>query len=102
MRGRSARAPNASSPVSSTRVFARLVDANDAVPRLEVAVVARTFTGAYLALLDWWLQDEPERTATEVAHMALALLLNGFAWAMGLENKLVLDEGLALSPTLSA
>ena len=66
-----------------------------------MAVVARTFTGAYLALLDWWLQDEPEHTATEVAHMAIGLLLNGFAWALGLENTLVLDESLAASPTLA-
>lgn len=85
--------------LGSERVFTRLVDANGAVPRLRVALVARAFTGAYLALLDWWLKDEPELTSTEVARMALELLLNGFAWALGLESGVIFDENMAGSPT---
>ena len=31
--------------------------------------------------------------------MALELLLNGFAWALGLESGVIFDENMAGSPT---
>lgn len=74
------------------RAFGRMVEANGAVPLLDVAVVSRMWMGSYLGLLEWWLHDAPDRGAEEVAAECTRLTFFGFVWALGLGGKVHLDE----------
>ncbi len=74
-----------------TRVFTSLVASNNAVPRIPIDVVARSWAGSFTSLLDWWLVDSPERSVAEMADVGIALLVNGFAWSIGVEGGIDLD-----------
>jgi AcrR family transcriptional regulator len=52
-------------------------------PRVPVAVMARGFAGAHLAILEAWLAGELQGDIEELARMALDLLVAGAAWAHG-------------------
>jgi AcrR family transcriptional regulator len=52
-------------------------------PRVPVAVMARGFAGAHLAILDAWLAGELQGDIEELARMALDFLVAGAAWAHG-------------------
>jgi AcrR family transcriptional regulator len=75
------------------RVFTEVVRVHGGVPRVAPAVVAQAWSGSHLALLEWWLEETPERTGDEVALDAMRLLINGPVWALGVEGKgIALDE----------
>jgi AcrR family transcriptional regulator len=80
-------------------VFSNATVANNATPRLPVQVSARAWTGSHLALLDWWLNEEPQHSADELTMMAMQLLVNGFAWANGLDGFTFDDSDLQQAPT---
>lgn len=69
---------------TAQELFARGVEEIGATPSLPVGVVAEAWAGCFVALLEWWTFDEPERDADEVALIACRLLVHGFAWAIGL------------------
>jgi hypothetical protein len=47
------------------------------------------WTGSHLALLEWWLNEEPHRTAAEMAIIEMQLLINGYVWAGGIDGGLM-------------
>jgi hypothetical protein len=57
-------------------------------PRVPVAVMARAFVGAHVAILEAWLAGELDGDVQELASMTLDLLIYGAAWAHGIR----LDE----------
>ena len=77
------------------RAFGAAVSAMDATPRLPVDVVARAWTGSHLALLDWWLNDQPQLHADEVTIIAMNLMVHGSNWGLGLEELEFDDSQLA-------
>lgn len=54
-------------------------------PRLPYDLLARNFAWQAMAVLNWWLEDEPERPAAEVARMFRQINMLGEAWARGLD-----------------
>jgi len=52
-------------------------------PRVPVPLMARSFVGAHLAILEAWLAGELQGDIEEIASMALDLLVAGAAWAHG-------------------
>jgi AcrR family transcriptional regulator len=71
------------------------VSAMSATPRVSVEVVARAWTGSHLALLDWWLNDQPQLSADEVTVIAMNLLVHGSHWGLGLDGLEFDDTELA-------
>jgi AcrR family transcriptional regulator len=67
-------------------VFTNATAAGNAVPRLPVEAAARAWTGSHLALLDWWLNEQPQLSADELTLIAMQLLVHGYAWANGLDS----------------
>ncbi|MDQ1679403.1 MAG: hypothetical protein QOI42_262 [Frankiaceae bacterium] len=79
---------------AAERVFARSIEANGGTQRIPVAITARMWTGSHLALLEWWLNEEPHRTAAEMAIIEMQVLIHGYVWAGGLEGGLEFDTSL--------
>ncbi|MCU1676218.1 MAG: TetR/AcrR family transcriptional regulator [Frankiales bacterium] len=88
---------------AATQVFTAAIDANGGTPRIPVAVLARAWTGSHTALVEWWLNEEPQRTADEVTIIAMQLLIRGYVWAGGLEpGALTFDDSDLRSVTGTA
>jgi AcrR family transcriptional regulator len=78
---------------ATTGVFAAAIKANGGNPRVPVEVLARAWTGSHIALVEWWLNEAPERTADDLTIIAVQLLIRGYVWAGGLdEGTLTFDE----------
>jgi hypothetical protein len=54
-------------------------------PRIPVAVMARGFAGAHVAILESWLSGEIVCSAEELASMQVDLLVAGTAWSLGID-----------------
>jgi len=74
------------------RVFARIVDDMGASPRREVSLVARTWAGACITLIDHWLQVDHDLSADEFSTLIAPLLLEGPLWGLGLEDSVAVVE----------
>lgn len=75
------------------RILRRTVEVSDVAPRVDPAVVACTWTGAFLALCHWWFEEQPDRSAEDIADMAEPLTLRGFLWSIGVDEPLTTDAG---------
>jgi len=64
--------------------FGARLEARGALPRVPVAVMARTFAGAHVALLKAWLDGSFGYSAAEMASMEVKVLVSGLWWAQGL------------------
>ena len=90
--GRARRAYAAIVGAAIEQAFTQVMEANHGVPRLPIVAAAKSWTGSHLALLEWWLNEVPDRSADEIALISLQLLVNGYPWGAGLEpGQLVLD-----------
>jgi len=69
------------------RVFARIVDDMGASPRKEVSLVARSWAGACITLIDHWLQEDRAMSADEFSSLIAPLLLEGPLWGLGLDDR---------------
>jgi hypothetical protein len=74
------------------RVFARIVDDMGASPRREVSLVARSWAGACITLIDHWLQVEHDLSADEFSSLIVPLLLEGPLWGLGLDDSVAVVE----------
>ena len=71
---------------AAERVFVRVVDDMGASPRREVALVARSWAGACITLIDHWLQVDHDLSADEFSSLIAPLLLGGPLWGLGLDD----------------
>jgi len=74
------------------RVFTRIVDDMGASPRREVSLVARSWAGACITLIDHWLREDQDRSADEFSSLIAPLLLEGPLWGLGLEESVAVVE----------
>jgi hypothetical protein len=63
--------------------FRDRLEALNRQPRVPIAVMARAFAGAHLAILEAWLAGALHGDIEELASMTLDLLVAGMAWAHG-------------------
>ncbi|MGH8890531.1 MAG: TetR/AcrR family transcriptional regulator [Acidothermaceae bacterium] len=64
-------------------------------PRQPVEFLARMWIGEQVALLSWWLHDDPPYTAEQMALMRTRYQIYGAEWAHGMEpGEWVFDESL--------
>jgi AcrR family transcriptional regulator len=71
---------------ATERVLVRIVDDVGASPRRPVTLVALTWAGACLALIDHWLQVDHNLSAEEFSSLIAPLLLEGPLWGLGLDD----------------
>jgi AcrR family transcriptional regulator len=71
---------------AAERVFGRIVNDMDASPRRQVALVARSWAGACITLIDHWLQVDQGLSADEFSSLIAPLLLEGPLWGLGLDE----------------
>jgi AcrR family transcriptional regulator len=74
------------------RVFGRIVDDMGASPRREVSLVARSWAGACITLIDHWLQVDHDLSADEFSSLIAPLLLEGPLWGLGLDDSVAVVE----------
>jgi AcrR family transcriptional regulator len=74
------------------RVFLRIVDDMGASPRREVPLVARSWAGACITLIDHWLQEDQDLSADEFSSLIAPLLLEGPLWGLGLEDSVAVVQ----------
>jgi AcrR family transcriptional regulator len=74
------------------RVFGRIVDDMGALPRREVSLVARSWAGACITLIDHWLQVDHDLSADEFSSLIAPLLLEGPLWGLGLDDSVAVVE----------
>jgi AcrR family transcriptional regulator len=77
---------------AAERVFARIVSEMGASPRREVSLVARSWAGACITLIDHWLQMEQDLSADEFSSLIAPLLLEGPLWGLGLDDSVAVVE----------
>ena len=77
---------------TAERVFARIVGDMGASPRREVSLVARSWAGACITLIDHWLQSEQDLSADEFSSLIAPLLLEGPLWGLGLDDRVAVVE----------
>ncbi len=77
---------------TAERVFARIVGDMGASPRREVSLVARSWAGACITLIDHWLQAEQDLSADEFSSLIAPLLLEGPLWGLGLDDRVAVVE----------
>jgi AcrR family transcriptional regulator len=68
------------------RVFMRVVDDMGASPRRDPSLVARSWAGACITLIDHWLQEDHGMSAEEFSSLIAPLLLEGPLWGLGLDD----------------
>jgi len=74
------------------RVFARIVADMGASPRREVSLVARSWAGACITLIDHWLQVDQDLSADEFSSLIAPLLLEGPLWGLRLDGSVAVVE----------
>jgi hypothetical protein len=57
-----------------------------ASPRRQVPLVARSWAGACITLIDHWLQVDHDLSADEFSSLIAPLLLEGPLWGLGLDE----------------
>ena len=77
---------------TAERVFARIVGDMGASPRREVSLVARSWAGACITLIDHWLQVEHDLSADEFSSLIAPLLLEGPLWGLDLDDRVAVVE----------
>jgi Transcriptional regulator C-terminal region len=68
------------------QVFLRIVDDMGATPRRDASLVARSWAGACITLIDHWLQVDQAMSAEEFTSLVAPLLLEGPLWGLGLDD----------------
>ena len=76
---------------AAERVYVRVVNDMGASPRREVALVAHYWAGACIALIDYWLQADPDLPSDEFASLIAPLLLGGALWGLGLDDRVAIE-----------
>jgi len=71
---------------AAERVLGRIVADMGASPRRQMALVARSWAGACVTLIDHWLQVEHDLSADEFSALIAPLLLEGPLWGLGLDE----------------
>ena len=71
---------------ATERIFVRVVNDMGASPRRQVALVARSWAGACITLIDHWLQIDRDLSADEFSSLIAPLLLEGPLWGLGLDD----------------
>jgi AcrR family transcriptional regulator len=64
-------------------LFARETEVFGLTSRVPLDVVARMWVGQFVALLSWWLDEEPQRSAAELTKAHLLVTVHGQLWAEG-------------------
>lgn len=77
---------------TAERVFARIVGDMGASPRREVSLVARSWAGACITLIDHWLQVDHDLSADEFSSLIAPILLEGPLWGLGLDDRVAVVE----------
>jgi AcrR family transcriptional regulator len=85
--GRARAAYSAVIRAAAENVFRRSIEANGGKQRIPVEITARAWTGSFVALLEWWLAEETGRTAEEMTIITMELLIRGYVWAGGLDER---------------
>jgi AcrR family transcriptional regulator len=67
------------------QIYRERLEILDRKPLIPVAVMARGFAGAHVAILESWLSGEVVCSVEELATMEVDLLMGGSAWALGLD-----------------
>lgn len=68
----------------------RMAGTNSRVP---LSMVARAFAGAHTAVLTQWLEQGRPQATEDIAVLEAQLLVNGFAWAFGMDADALSVEG---------
>ncbi|MEV5610670.1 TetR/AcrR family transcriptional regulator [Streptomyces sp. NPDC052225] len=72
---------------ATAEVFRTRAEHEGVTPRISLDVLARAWVGEQLAVLHWWLEEEPRPMSPEAAtEMLLELSLRGRYWANGFEG----------------
>jgi hypothetical protein len=71
---------------AAERVLGRIVNDMGASPRRQVPLVARSWAGACITLIDHWLQVDHDLSADEFSSLIAPLLLEGPLWGLGLDE----------------
>ncbi len=77
---------------TAERVFVRIVNDMGASPRRQVSLVARSWAGSCITLIDHWLQVDNDLSADEFSSLIAPLLLEGPLWGLGLDDLVVVSE----------
>jgi AcrR family transcriptional regulator len=92
--GQARAALTAALTAATERVFVRVVDEMGASPRRQPALVARSWVGACLTLIDHWLQADHDLSAAEFSSLIAPLLLEGPLWGLGLDDSVAVVSQL--------
>ena len=77
---------------TAERVFARIVSDMGATPRRDVSLVARSWAGSCITLIDHWLQADQDLSVEEFSALIAPLLLEGPLWGLALDDRVAVVE----------
>ncbi|MEO6715143.1 MAG: TetR/AcrR family transcriptional regulator [Mycobacteriales bacterium] len=61
--------------------------------RMPLDFIVQSWVGEHLALIGWWLEDEPPYSAADLTRMRLQLMMHGPLWARGISpEEMTFDE----------
>jgi hypothetical protein len=78
---------------TAERVFGRIAKEMGASPRGQAALVARSWAGACVTLIDHWPQVDQDLSADEFSALIAPLLLQGPLWGLGLDDRVAVVSG---------